>query len=239
LDILWTISKFVGEHPMVQPLLTDVTNMAPLFAIKIFIYLLIVVIVSAVVSHRMAGPIFKFEKSAKTLASGDLTHRISLRKGDHLTDLQDSFNIMAESLQSAMAGDKAIVEGSAEELKKIADREKLQNYVDFVEWPGHNMLSSFIYIADVCTIPQPAIESNNTTIPHKLFEYMSKGKKILVSDAKPLKRVIRETQSGTYFESFNTTDYSQKFIELLKSSENFSNNGIKWVREKYNWSQDS
>lgn len=126
-----------------------------------------------------------------------------------------------------------------EELKKIADREKLQNYVDFVEWPGHNMLSSFIYVADVCTIPQPAIESNNTTIPHKLFEYMSKGKKILVSDAKPLKRVIRETQSGIYFESFNTTDYSQKFIELMKSSENFSKNGIKWVREKYNWSQDS
>ncbi len=143
LDIIWTISKFVGEHPMVQPLLTDITDMAPLFGIKIFIYLLIVVIVSAVVSHRMAGPIFKFEKSAKTLASGDLTHRVSLRQGDHLTELQDSFNLMAESLQSAIAGDKAIVDGSIGELKKLASETKDAETKAKIEKVADNLSKAF------------------------------------------------------------------------------------------------
>jgi len=94
LDVLWTISRVVNEHPMMQPMLEELTQLAPLFAIKVAMYLLIVLIVSVVVSHRMAGPVFKFEKSCATVAEGDLSHRVYLRKGDQLTDLQDQFNNM-------------------------------------------------------------------------------------------------------------------------------------------------
>ena len=100
LDLMWTISKVVNEHPMIQPLLEDIFSMAPLFVIKLVVYLIIVLIVSAVVSHRMAGPIFKFEKSCATVAAGDLAHRVYLRKGDHLTDLQDHFNDMADAFHA-------------------------------------------------------------------------------------------------------------------------------------------
>lgn len=127
LDMMWTVSKFVGEHPMLQPLLNDFFSMAPLFVIKVLMYLVIVLIVSAVVSHRMAGPIYKFEKSAQTIASGDLTHRVYLRKGDQLMDLQDSFNLMAESLHNAVKSDKIIIDGLRGELRqeaaKISDGE--------------------------------------------------------------------------------------------------------------------
>ncbi|OGS11142.1 MAG: hypothetical protein A2234_02550 [Elusimicrobia bacterium RIFOXYA2_FULL_58_8] len=95
LDVLWTVSKVVDEHPMMQPMLEEMAAMAPLFGIKIGMYLLIVLIVSVVVSHRMAGPVFKFEKSCSVFAGGDLTHRVYLRKGDQLMDLQDQFNNMA------------------------------------------------------------------------------------------------------------------------------------------------
>lgn len=124
-------------------------------------------------------------------------------------------------------------------LKKISIKKNLQNYVNFIDWPGHDNLNTYIKIADICTIPQPSIESNNTTIPHKLFEYMSKGKKILVSDAKPLKRIILETNSGMFFKSFDIIDYSKRFIDLLNSSENFENNSISAVNDKYNWKRDS
>ena len=94
LDLIWTVSKVVNDHPMMQPLLEDLFGMAPLFVLKIVMYMVIVLIVSAVVSHRMAGPIYKFEKGCSTVASGDLTYRANLRKGDQLTDLQDQFNNM-------------------------------------------------------------------------------------------------------------------------------------------------
>jgi len=94
LDILWTIADVVNKHPMMQPLLDEMAGMLPLFGLKIAMYMLMVLIVSAVISHRMAGPIFKFEKSCATVAEGDLTHRVYLRQGDQLTDLQDQFNNM-------------------------------------------------------------------------------------------------------------------------------------------------
>jgi len=95
LELVWTISKVVTEHPMMLPLLEDMSSYAPIFLLKMVIYMLIVLIAAVVVSHRMAGPIYKFEKSCATVASGDLTHRVYLRKGDQLTDLQDHFNNMA------------------------------------------------------------------------------------------------------------------------------------------------
>lgn len=102
LDILWTVSKVVNEHPMMQPLLEEMTGMMPLFGIKIVMYMVMVLIVSAVVSHRMAGPIFKFEKSCATVAEGDLTHRVFLRKGDQLTELQDQFNNMTGAVNEVV-----------------------------------------------------------------------------------------------------------------------------------------
>jgi methyl-accepting chemotaxis protein len=102
LDLVWTVSKVVNDHPMIQPLLEDLVGMAPFFMIKIAMYMVIVLIMSAVISHRMAGPIYKFEKSCLTVASGDLTHRVYLRKGDQLTDLQEHFNDMMGSVNEAV-----------------------------------------------------------------------------------------------------------------------------------------
>jgi len=102
LEAIWTVSQVVNENPYLMPLLDIIKEMAPLFAIKVAMYMVIVVIVSAVISHRMAGPIFKFENSCSTVADGDLTHRVYLRKGDHLMDLQDNFNNMAGAVNEVV-----------------------------------------------------------------------------------------------------------------------------------------
>lgn len=102
LDIAWTVSKVVNEHPMMQPLLEELSSMVPLFGLKIVMYMVMVLIVSAVISHRMAGPIFKFENSCDKVADGDLTHRVYLRQGDQLTDLQDHFNNMTGAVNEVV-----------------------------------------------------------------------------------------------------------------------------------------
>ncbi len=122
LEAIWTVSKVVNENPYLMPLLDIIKEMAPLFAIKIATYLVIVVIVSAVISHRMAGPIFKFEKSCGTVADGDLTHRVYLRKGDQLTDLQDSFNEMTGAVNEVVKEyEKFRAEAAAAGLKEKAE----------------------------------------------------------------------------------------------------------------------
>ncbi|HBA61901.1 MAG TPA: hypothetical protein DCZ92_14035 [Elusimicrobia bacterium] len=137
LDVLWTVSKVVNDHPMMQPMLEELGAMVPMFAIKVVMYLGIVLIMSAVVSHRMAGPIFKFEKSCSTVAEGDLTHRVYLRQGDQLMDLQEHFNNMVGAMhetakeyekfraEAAEAGMKDKAEAVAAKVREIMPQYKL------------------------------------------------------------------------------------------------------------------
>jgi len=132
LEIVWTVSKVVTEHPMMMPLLEDMFSYAPIFLLKVVMYMVIVLIAAAVVSHRMAGPIFKFEKSCATVAAGDLTHRVYLRKGDQLVDLQEHFNNMTGAVNEvvkqleafkaeAVAKDPALGARAEEVNKKISE----------------------------------------------------------------------------------------------------------------------
>ncbi|MFH1620021.1 MAG: methyl-accepting chemotaxis protein [bacterium] len=128
LEISWTLSRIIVEHPMLLPLLDRLAEMLPLFGIKMLIYMGIVLIVSGVISHRMAGPVFKFEKSAQIAASGDLTHRVYLRQGDQLMELQNEFNLMMGSLQEKVKKDRqtaAEIAAGLDDIPREEIRKKL------------------------------------------------------------------------------------------------------------------
>jgi len=122
LEITWNLSRIIAAKPAYLGIVEELWQGMPIFALKTVMYLVIVLIVSSVISHKMAGPIFKFEKSAGVLAGGDLTHRVYLRKGDQLLELQDEFNKMAASLQEKVKADRAAADAAVEKLKAIAAR---------------------------------------------------------------------------------------------------------------------
>lgn len=124
-------------------------------------------------------------------------------------------------------------------LKKIVDDNHLGDIVEFVNWPGHESLRSYLEIAKVCISPQPNNEHWNTSIPHKLFEYMSMSKPVLVTDAVPLKRIILETNAGLFYNSSDPKNFAEKVLAMVDSRINFGENGLKAVREKYNWDIDA
>ncbi|MFN7875102.1 MAG: hypothetical protein ACK5PB_07295 [Pirellula sp.] len=49
-------------------------------------------------SHRFAGPIYRFRKSLKTLAEGQVVEEISFRGKDFWSDLSSDFNRVAKKL---------------------------------------------------------------------------------------------------------------------------------------------
>jgi hypothetical protein len=49
-------------------------------------------------SHRFAGPIYRFRKSLKTLAEGQVVEEISFRGKDFWSDLSNDFNQVAKKL---------------------------------------------------------------------------------------------------------------------------------------------
>ena len=126
-----------------------------------------------------------------------------------------------------------------EPLKKLVSELSLNDFVEFIEWPGHNKLSSYFKVAKIFISPQPQSEFWDTTIPHKLFEYMSQSKPVLAADSKAIKRVIEETYSGMTYKSGVPGDFAVKVSEILSSDIPFGNNGLEAVKQNYNWDTDA
>jgi len=144
-------------------------------------------------------------------------------------------------LKEKLPGAKLLIIGngiSVTSLKKISDDLSLNDFIEFVEWPGHDKLSSYFKVARIFISPQPQCEFWDTTIPHKLFEYMSKSKPVLAADSKAIKRVVEETGCGLTYQTGNAEDFAAKVLELLVSNVPFGANGYKAVKNKYNWQKD-
>jgi methyl-accepting chemotaxis protein len=60
------------------------------------------IVVTLFVSHKIAGPMFRFEKELKQVTEGDLTKRVVLRKKDQITDMAESLNDMISSLHEKL-----------------------------------------------------------------------------------------------------------------------------------------
>lgn len=137
-----------------------------------------------------------------------------------------------------LASTKLVIIGdgrSRPRLEKLAADYGLEESVVFPGWIDFDQLPGWIAASDVCLIPQPANGHANTTIPHKIFQYMALGKPIITSDAKPLARIVTECQCGEYFRSDSPEDLAQVIIRMYHSAEQYGENGKKWVNKKYNW----
>lgn len=113
-DIYYTMARMVlGENPSLAPAISQF-NM--IILVKLALYLVLILLISLYVSHRFAGPIYRFEKSAQIVAAGDLTHRVSLRTGDELLELQEEFNGMLANLQALVQKDRNLAVRLSERL---------------------------------------------------------------------------------------------------------------------------
>lgn len=59
----------------------------------------ILAIISIYVTHKLAGPIYRFEKMLKEMIDGDLSVRIRLRKGDDLKELACLLNQLLDNME--------------------------------------------------------------------------------------------------------------------------------------------
>ena len=84
----------------------------------------LVAIIGILLSHRIAGPIYRIELSLNKIASGDLTGRITLRQGDELVNVAERINNLTDSLKSTIGSQKsslANILGEMESLKKVVE----------------------------------------------------------------------------------------------------------------------
>jgi methyl-accepting chemotaxis protein len=119
-DIYWTVGRDIVRDLMDPGLYGLFKHAAVVTVVKISFYLVGVAFMALLVSNKMAGPVYRFERSAQTIAKGDLTYRVHLRTGDELIDLQDAFNGMMDSLHQKVSQDAALAARVARRLDELA-----------------------------------------------------------------------------------------------------------------------
>ena len=106
-ELTATLDELFDAYPvLVQPIYDEFIPIAASFFYKIAIYLLFVVLISAILSHKMAGPVYSFEQTCKAIAKGDFSQRVHLRQGDQLVELQDEFNKMMDRVEAEINKNK-------------------------------------------------------------------------------------------------------------------------------------
>ncbi|MFX1294033.1 MAG: glycosyltransferase family 4 protein [Promethearchaeota archaeon] len=143
---------------------------------------------------------------------------------------------------------RLLIVGATEEKKQnlinLAKRQGVNNLMDIIGWVSFNEMIQYVKVSDVGLIPHNATEHTNTTIPHKLFHYLYLKRPVLVSDCKPLKRIVEDTKSGLIFKANDSKHMAKKLSELYELSKNnklkeYGINGYNAVIHKYNWENES
>jgi glycosyltransferase involved in cell wall biosynthesis len=93
---------------------------------------------------------------------------------------------------------------------------------------------------DLGAVPYPANDFNNQTIHNKIFDYFAMGIPVVVSEARPLKRLVEETGAGIGIDC-SSPESIAGFLNTIDDINfaKYSENGIKAAEERYNWAVDS
>lgn len=96
-----------------------------IFIFKLILYMVAVILFAIIGSHRLAGPIYRFERSARVVGSGDLTHRVETRRGDDMAELRDEFNTMVDSLHRLVSTDANLAARVGKQVDEVLTNKHL------------------------------------------------------------------------------------------------------------------
>ena len=87
---------------------------------KVIILIAIIFLAGIFVSHRIAGPMYRFEKSAEAISKGDLSVNFNIRKSDEMHQTAVTLEEMVESFRKDIKDIKDLArEGDIDKINKI------------------------------------------------------------------------------------------------------------------------
>lgn len=128
-----------------------------------------------------------------------------------------------------------------QELRNLAKQLGVSDRVEFTGRLSFSRVQDIMVHSDVGLIPHYATDAWNTTIPNKLFDYMSSALPVVVSDAKPAARIVHQEGCGEVFRDCDSHDLARCIKDLRDPSlrQRLGQCGQAAIRRRYNWDYDS
>ena len=125
----WTLlgERLANVYP--QGRLVEVFHETNLALIKNLLFISpLIFALGLLFSHKIAGPVYRIEKTIHEIVRGNLGSRIRLRKGDELRDLADTINTMTENFNSSITLNKENLLKIKKELGEVKKAINTQPY---------------------------------------------------------------------------------------------------------------
>lgn len=88
-------------------------------AILIVFFGLVALAAGLLVSHKVAGPIYRIGKVAGQVGEGQMSKRIELRRGDYIRELADKLNVMLDQVENRFRTQQQALELAQRNLTQI------------------------------------------------------------------------------------------------------------------------
>lgn len=150
------------------------------------------------------------------------------------------------SLRERVPGAHLVIVGSGggyeTELRELSTDLGVRGCVTFTGRVPFEEVPSHIAASDACLVPHRSTGHTETTVPHKLFQYMAGERPVVVSDVAPLSRVVSETDAGLVFPAADADGMADVAAKLAADPERAAEmgaNGRRAVETRYNWAAES
>ncbi|AEN06206.1 glycosyl transferase group 1 [halophilic archaeon DL31] len=149
--------------------------------------------------------------------------------------------ILRESVPDArlrIVGGRSKLKG---ELQQLAAELGIESAVEFTGWVDGETFPSHMAAADVGLVPHRSTAHTNTTVPHKLFQYMAAGLPVLATETTAVARGVREADAGVVVPPEDPRAMAEAAETLADpgTADRLGTNARRAAETTYNWSRDA
>lgn len=128
-------------------------------------------------------------------------------------------------------------------LAELIARLDVGSHVNMVEWVPAEKVLCYIRSTTIGAVPHHSNPHTDTTIPHKLFQYMIAGTPVLVSTSAPLARTVTAARAGGVFRAGDAEHCAEVIRAMLREPDRLREcgaNGRAYViRDGHNWEDEA
>ncbi|RCS28149.1 glycosyltransferase family 1 protein [Polaribacter sp. WD7] len=127
-------------------------------------------------------------------------------------------------------------------LRNLTNDLELKEYIDFVGWKNPDLFKDYILSSDICISPLHRNLHHDTTYANKIFQYLSLGKPVLVSNATAQKNIVEKYNTGLVHEDRNVKGFVDKTLLLYNDKslrEKLGANGKHFIENEFSWEHTS
>lgn len=121
-DFFLKYASMDPNGPTVSALTRTRQELLSVLVLLQLVFLLVTLLISVFLSHRIAGPIYKLKMFLGKAKEGDLRSRLQFRKADHFVEVATLYNEMTDGLTQIIEQDRTRIAQSIQTLERTANQ---------------------------------------------------------------------------------------------------------------------